>query len=93
MQYFQVLKEQKFTFENFQPDFIANQNKFTDTGIYTIQLLPDKKELLLQDKKISHSVLNYLFNYGTADPGNYFSPVELAEHYQIWEVHGDKPLP
>ncbi len=90
---FSGVKEQKFTFENFQPDFIANQNKFTDTGIYTIQLLPDKKELLLQDKKISHSVLNYLFNYGTADPGNYFSPVELAEHYQIWEVHGDKPLP
>lgn len=90
---FSGIKEQKFTFENFQPDFITKQTKLTDTGIYTIQLLPDRKELLIQDKKISHSVLNYLFNYGTAYSGNYFRPVELAEHYQIWEVRGEKPLP
>ncbi len=90
---FSGVEEHKFNFENFHPDFSANQTKMTDTGIYTVQLLADRKELLLQDKKISHSVLNYLFHYGIADPGNHFSPVELAEHYQIWEVRGEKPLP
>ena len=90
---FSGFQERKFTFENSQPDFIENQPKFTDTGIYTVQLLPNRKELLLQDKKISHSVLNYLFNYGTADPGNFFNPLEMEQHYQIWEVRGEKSRP